>query len=499
MMYYSSLFGGNGEDMKGEDNMLKKRITAFVAVLCMLLFMAPTMPTAVFADGTDYAGLSKRIGEKAFAYAVDAQSQETAENQLKTQFDIQFSDIVEHEFKNTFTDTNGNNIIDSADVTSATTVTNNNSKLLNVTKDDGSTVDLDCYKVEVQLNNNAITAVGYIYKMEKAEQILIKATKNGTPKYYLKTLGGRNNSNNPATYPDVTCTTIDYDKYDQNTKDIDIGGTKVCNITGSTDYCVSLQVIRADDSQFNLFVYKPDFEGAMATCSGTTLRADKWDFGNTPFMAFTNTTSSDPFVLETFFGYSSIKIDPQLANTVITGISSNLPDGAVTITGTDTVTFNSGYYDSVPLTITYTENGQQKTGYVVIKRVGIDIQEYSNGQTNTNHGTQPGIPITWGNDDCVIYATYYWPAAKSQNDNIDLYCTMTYANGSVETKVLETSTLTAAKDGFTDKDDFLVYKGSKANKPVKVSIIAVNAGAFGATEFGGATLGSGAGVTWTAQ
>lgn len=468
--------------------MLKKRITAFVAVLCMLLFMAPTMPTAVFADGTDYAGLSKRIGEKVFAYAAtENATEETIKSELKTQFATQLWDIVNHEFQGTFADETA--------VTAATTVSNNNSKL-NVTKDDGSTVDLDCYKVSVVLGDNT-TAVGYIYKMEKAEQILIKATKSGTAKYYLITLGTRDNNDVPNTYPDVTCT-IDYDKYDRDTKNIDIGGTKVCNITGSTDYCVSLQVIRADDSQFNLFVYKPDFEGAMATCSGTTLRADKWDFGNTPFMAFTNTTSSDPFMLETFFGYNSLTIGG-LNGATIDGISCDLPNGAVTITGTDTVTFNSGYYDSVPLTITYTENGQQKTGYVVIKRVGIDIQEYSNGQTNTNHGTQPGILITWGNDDCVIYATYYWPAAKSQNDNIDLYCTMTYANGSLETKVLETSTLTAAKDGFTDKDDFLVYKGSKANKPVKVSIIAVKAGAFGATEFGGATLGSGAGVTWTAQ
>ncbi|MEA4922441.1 MAG: hypothetical protein VB031_03625 [Eubacteriaceae bacterium] len=443
------------------------------------------LPATAFADA-DYAGLKTRIEVKVFSYAAaeSADTDEKIANSLKAQFANQLWDIVFHDYKNTFAD--------QAAVETATTVTNDNSKLGVTT--DGGTDKLDCYKVSVALGDKT-TAVGYIYKMPSAEQILIKGTKNGTATYYLKTLGTRDGTKDPAAYPDVNCI-LDYGKYDQDNKDIDVGGARIAGTSGSTDYCVSLHMVRADESTFQLFIYKPDFEGAIANGSGTDKAAAAWNFGNTPFVAFNNTTSADPFPLVTYFGYSSITIAP-MSGMTIDSITSDLPDKAVTISE-NKVTFNSSYYDSVPLKIEYTYKGQQKTGYVSVKRVGIDIQEYrqveGNTQCQTNHGTQEGITFDWGKDNCAVYATYYYPGTKTTD--IDLYCTYTWANGSVTTDLLTDNTYTAGNEIFTATDDFCVYKGSAQNKPVKVSIIGVKAGAFENDNFGGATIGAGTGVTW---
>ena len=151
------------------------------------------------------------------------------------------------------------------------------------------------------------------------------------------------------------------------------------------------------------------------------------------------------------------------------------------------------------LSVDYKLNGVVYTGYVKIQRVGIDIQEYSShGQAvgGTNHGTQPGIDIIWGNDDSAIYATYYYPSA--QTSKVDLYCTYTWKDGTVTTSLLTERIATSADELFTATDDFCVYKGSSSNKPVSVSIIGVKTGALdNSATFGGATIGTGAGVTWT--
>ena len=55
-------------------------------------------------------------------------------------------------------------------------------------------------------------------------------------------------------------------------------------------------------------------------------------------------------------------------------MTTTLPEGAVTIDqDTKAITFNSDFYDTVPLVITYDDG---ELGYLTIKRVGIDIQAY---------------------------------------------------------------------------------------------------------------------------
>ncbi len=211
-----------------------------------------------------------------------------------------------------------------------------------------------------------------------------------------------------------------------------------------------------------------------------------------PITVFTGTTPEKPFVLIAFFGNSTVTLNAQGEGMTITGLSADLPDGVVGISG-NSITFHSNYYDVIPLTVHYTSNGTPGIGYVLIKRVGIDIQEYSkHGQDTcqTNHGSQPGIVFEWGNDDCAIYATYYYPSVST--GKVDLYCTYTWADGSVTGALLTERVSTGDPYGlFTDTDDFCVYKGLSGNKPVSVSIIAVQKGAFGAVTFDQLTLSAG--------
>ena len=275
---------------------------------------------------------------------------------------------------------------------------------------------------------------------------------------------------------------------------------------------------------FVLAVYNKDFLGAKITSSDDGGTAAAWDgMGQYPVvpLSFTDEWS-------VFFGNSSVTISSMALSSLgtVTGVApaDGSPAAAAAITsngnGTWTVTFGSAFYDEVPLTITV--NG---TAYsLTIRRVGIGIQGIGRGQGDDsctiNQGTQPGSTLTWAEgDQYAVVATFYYPksmfSSKKSGTAVDdgfggsyypweytiphrvsLVVNYAYRDGRTETKIVDTGVLTADSYGyFVPADDFILYKGTRANAPASVCVTAILTSS--GTAFGGAKLGSGAGVSWT--
>ena len=275
---------------------------------------------------------------------------------------------------------------------------------------------------------------------------------------------------------------------------------------------------------FVLAVYNKDFLGAKITSSDDGGTAAAWDgMGQYPVvpLSFTDEWS-------VFFGNSSVTIGSMALSSLgtVTGVAlaSGTPAAAAAITsngsGAWTVTFGSAFYDAVPLTITV--NG---TAYsLTIRRVGIGIQGIGRGQGDAsctiNQGTQPGSTLTWADgDQYAVVATFYYPksmfSSKKSGTAVDddfggtyypweytiphrvsLVVNYAYQDGRTETKIVDTGVLTADSYGyFVPADDFILYKGTRANAPASVYVTAILTSS--GTAFGGAKFGSGAGVSWT--
>ena len=275
---------------------------------------------------------------------------------------------------------------------------------------------------------------------------------------------------------------------------------------------------------FVLAVYNKDFLGAKLISSDDGGTAAAWDgMGQYPVvpLSFTDEWS-------VFFGNSSVTISSMALSSLgtVTGVApaDGSPAAAAAITsngnGTWTVTFGSAFYDEVPLTITV--NG---TAYsLTIRRVGIGIQGIGRGQGDDsctiNQGTQPGSTLTWAEgDQYAVVATFYYPksmfSSKKSGTAVDdgfggsyypweytiphrvsLVVNYAYRDGRTETKIVDTGVRTADSYGyFVPADDFILYKGTRANAPASVCVTAILTSS--GTAFGGAKLGSGAGVSWT--
>lgn len=275
---------------------------------------------------------------------------------------------------------------------------------------------------------------------------------------------------------------------------------------------------------FILAVYNKDFRGAKITSSDDGGTAAAWDgMGQYPVVPL-NAVSE----WSVFFGNSSVTIGSMALSSLgtVTGVAlaSGAPAAAAAITsnssGTWTVAFGSAFYDAVPLTITVSGTAYSLT----IRRVGIGIQGIGRGQGDSsctiNQGTQPGSRLTWAEgDQYAVVATFYYPksmfsSAESStavsdgfggsyypweytiSHRISLVVNYAYRDGRTETKIVDTGVLTADSYGyFVPADDFILYKGTRADAPTGVYVTAILASDTDA--FGGARLGSGAGVSWT--
>ena len=277
-------------------------------------------------------------------------------------------------------------------------------------------------------------------------------------------------------------------------------------------------------------VMKPGFLGVTINGKGETKEPLAWSVTSSLSIAETGVNSGNDTETDIYFGFDSVEIAPitsgkveGLGVTSINGVEvlDGIPENAVQVEETApgskyTVHFLSDYYDTVRIKVTYdTDNGTQ-SGIMTLNRVGIMIQ---GGMTagdshtvNIFHGHDMGRTLdnnvydaykaanpdkTHGDYKYAYYATYYYPTdSNATSADTSLFVTYTYADGSVEKKLLQSDYFTAATSENVAMSDYILYMGDGSNAPVKVEAIAIpNVNQDGTIN--GAKLGAGKGVEGT--
>lgn len=261
-------------------------------------------------------------------------------------------------------------------------------------------------------------------------------------------------------------------------------------------------------------VYKPSFKGVTIKGDGETAKPLAWSTEG----SFSVADSGEQTETSLFFGYSKAVLNA-VTSTEVSGLSvkkiasakilGGIPEEAVSVTQPDAngdveVSFHSDFYDSVPVELTYLmDNGGQQTGVTTINRVGIVVQGGRSAgdshQLQIMHGHDSGEVIGGVGEqyDVAVYATYYYPSSSGATEaGVSLFVTLTYANGSVERKVIPSTYFKGQEGGNTAMSDYVIYCGDADGAPVTVDAIAVpDADANGRYE--GAKLGAGKGVNFT--
>lgn len=261
-------------------------------------------------------------------------------------------------------------------------------------------------------------------------------------------------------------------------------------------------------------VYKPSFKGVTIKGDGETAKPLAWSTEG----SFSVADSGKQTKTSLFFGYSKAVLNA-VTSTEVSGLSvkkiasakilGSIPEEAVSVTQPDAngdveVSFHSDFYDSVPVELTYLmADGSQQTGVTTINRVGIVVQGGRSAgdsrQVQIMHGHDSGEVIGGAGEqyDVAVYATYYYPSSSGATEaSVSLFVTLTYADGSVERKVIPSTYFKGQASGNTAMSDYVIYCGDANGAPVTVDAIAVpNADTNGRYE--GAKLGAGKGVNFT--
>lgn len=429
----------------------------------------------------DYAGAKAGIKGRHWAYYT---TEATAEA-IKAAFSAELWDMLDHEYPGVFAN--------SAAASDAVIVTGDGTTTAG--SELGSSYPYYTYSVVLNAEN---TVTGQICALDAANKFVVRTTVGGTDTFTVMT--------KPASGDALLVA-----DYDEGGIEVFGNGAAAVGSKGKTDASAAFHVTdeRVGGSAINctLVVYKPTFEGLKLTRSGSGGTAAAWDFGSYPFVSIAGTSEETPAVFETFFGDSSLSFQSPMYDNgqliTIIAVNTLLPDSATISTASEfTVSFTSNFYDEVPLKITYkVGNGPQKIGYLLIKRVGIDIRAYrkagdaADNDLNLLHGTQRGTTYTdfYAENDCGVFATFYYPTNNTAQ--VELAATYTWQDGSMTRQTISKPVRTGASSGLVAADDFQLYAGTAAGLPVKIEVTAVKTGSSD-TSFAGASLGSGAGVVW---
>lgn len=294
--------------------------------------------------------------------------------------------------------------------------------------------------------------------------------------------------------------------------------TEMCTYQGRNEMFVN-DAKNADSKErpviFGKFsFYRSDFTGMKIQGAGAAGNTPAWSFATDPIWGSDDEAGTEKEAI-VYFGNNRVIIKPVTINGAVSEISdikkvdTTIPDSAVKIIKDNNiweVDFFTNFYDEVELKVTYATDGEPKTEYIKIHRVGIDIEATSGGNADEAktlfHGTENGPSYTPdSNNQTMIYATYYYPESGGTNKLVDLYATFTWKDGSVTKSIISNSSslnLEFHHDGTADvqSSDFILYEGSKADAPQKIEVSAVVSGFEGATSFTGMRLGAGKGVCW---
>ena len=278
-------------------------------------------------------------------------------------------------------------------------------------------------------------------------------------------------------------------------------------------------------------VMKPGFLGVTINGSGETKTPLAWSVESSLSIAETGVNSGNDTETDVYFGFDSVEIAPITSGKVEgLGVISigdvevldGIPENAVQVvetapgSGKYTVQFKSDYYDTVRIKVTYNTDDGTESGIMTLNRVGIMIQggmtAGDSGNVNIFHGHNQGETLDnnvydaykaansdkrHGDYKYAYYATYYYPTdSNATSADTSLFVTYTYADGSVERKLLQSYHFTAATAENVAMSDYILYMGDGSNAPVKVEAIAIpNVNADGTIN--GAKLGAGKGVVGT--
>ncbi|MDD5899371.1 MAG: hypothetical protein PUC73_00455, partial [Lachnospiraceae bacterium] len=253
-------------------------------------------------------------------------------------------------------------------------------------------------------------------------------------------------------------------------------------------------------------VMTPDFMGVTLNGIGAKEEPAAWSSESSLSIAETGSDEVNHTEKSIYFGFSKIEITPITSGKAnglnVTGIESvelldGITENAVKIEKQDSdayiIEFLSDFYDTVRIKVTYSSAGATVSGIVKINRVGILIDGGGTaGDTKTVtifHGHDRGAELdasvyeaykaknsgkVHGNYGLAYYATYYYPTSSDTAvPNVSLFVTYTYADGSVERRLLKSDYFTPAKEGKVAMSDYILYMGDEKNAPVKVEAIAI--------------------------
>lgn len=469
---------------------MNKKIMAFIMALSLLFVTLSISASA----GNGQANAKSYIENRVWGYGG---AEALTEQQIKDRLSFEIFGILSHEFQQE------NSFADEEAAKAAINITAGG-KDTTINSEAGG---LDYLTFTVDLGE-VTTSPCRVYKLTTPEDLLITFEKNSVKKTVLSAP----DAPAPGASPERT---VSGDYNDS----VGVYGNGVhAYLTppedGSSFNSIWVHAVSPEDPHgyfpinCTVIILSKEFKGAKITVPNDTKVAAAWDFGRNPAADLSTSTQTNPAKYSMYFGmkslvFSTLSENDDLSKTIV-DISSSLPAGAITITKVNNefkVTFNSNYYDEVPLIITYADGSK---GYINIIRQGIEIGMYAphDGilEGEILHGTQPaqeGANWTFANAaERRIYASYYFPQGTTADD-ITLFATYTWKDGTVTTeKISKAAWADAPEDNiFVAARDFLIFKGTEAELPAKVNVIAVK-GSIDGTTFPGVSIGAGTGVEW---
>lgn len=271
-----------------------------------------------------------------------------------------------------------------------------------------------------------------------------------------------------------------------------------------------------------LFVVNDNYKGFEITYAKT---AAAWDFGYSPYCD--TGTSSGSKKADVFYANTDVKIKSDGVSGTISSVAldtTRVPAAAANITvseGVYTVAIATNY-DEIPLVITYDDS---VTRYVTLSRIGLSIkpEHIREGKYELIHGTDHNVSYAssvGSGEPIAVFATFYYDKdstesggsanalASGYSDITKVNLFVTIRSGSTVTRRVVSASVTesgtagnyrgyAAQGDYHYYDDFVIWLGSESDfeNIVSISVFAFIPGAEGS--FGGAKVGSGAGVEWT--
>ena len=267
---------------------------------------------------------------------------------------------------------------------------------------------------------------------------------------------------------------------------------------------ISIETVWASNNAYSslncvLILYTNDFVGIEVMSDE---KAEPWDRYNLPFYAI-NSGEEEASV---FYMSDSIEISKPYGSPNSSNITDiNFENGEKTwndcsITedsGKFEVEFGSIFYDRIPLLVDY-ENGSQKS--VTIVRTGLMPGDFpAPGGSNSVEVFGTVVELEEGKR-YLIATQFYYDTETLPANRVKLFVKITYDDGSIESKLVDTPINDTIKQDGSDKnnyryfDVFELWRGDGNARPLKIETIVFDEG--DGDTFGGVKLGSGSGSRW---